>query len=81
MAQEYLVNAHWDPEAEVYVATSDDVPGLVTEAANERELDSKLKEIIPELLVLNGLLSKDHGSEIRYRIKFERLGLITPAIA
>ena len=27
-----LVTVMWDDEAEVYVATSDDVPGLVAEA-------------------------------------------------
>ena len=81
MGQEYLVNAQWDPEAEVYVATSEDVPGLVTEAPDEKSLDAKLREMIPELLVLNGVLPKDHHSEIRYRVKFERLGSIAPAVA
>jgi len=29
---EYFVSAFWDREAKVCVATSDDVPGLATEA-------------------------------------------------
>lgn len=29
----YKVEAFWDSEAEVWVATSEDVPGLVTEAS------------------------------------------------
>jgi hypothetical protein len=33
-----LVRAAWDTEAELYGATSDDVPGLVTEAATPPEL-------------------------------------------
>ena len=45
-----LVRARWDPEAEVWVATSDDVPGLVTEAATPAELERRLQEIIPDLL-------------------------------
>lgn len=28
----FAIKAFWDPEAEVWVATSDDVPGLATEA-------------------------------------------------
>ena len=30
--KQITVNAEWDPEAKVWVATSDDVPGLITEA-------------------------------------------------
>ena len=48
-----LVRAEWDPEAKVYTATSDDVPGLVAEAATLETLESKLQELIPELLELN----------------------------
>jgi predicted RNase H-like HicB family nuclease len=48
------VQAVWDPEAGVFVATSDDVPGLVAEAATPTELDAKLQVLIPELLELNG---------------------------
>lgn len=50
-----LVNAEWDDEARVWVATSDDVPGLVTEAETVEALEAKLKAIIPELLELNGI--------------------------
>ena len=45
-----VVRARWDPEAEVWVATSDDLPGLVTEAENHQELVKKLHEMIPDLL-------------------------------
>jgi hypothetical protein len=48
------VRALWDAEAAVFVATSDDVPGLVAEAATPVELLSKLEMLIPELLELNG---------------------------
>ncbi|MHC5719098.1 MAG: DUF1902 domain-containing protein [Nostoc sp.] len=47
------VDAFWDSEAEVWVATSEDLPGLVTEAASNEALVEKLKVIIPELLELN----------------------------
>ena len=51
-----LVRADWDPEARVYVATSDDVPGLVAEAATLEALEAKLQDLIPELLELNASL-------------------------
>jgi len=52
-----VVRAFWDDEAEVWVATSDDVPGLVTEAATKEELLVKLQIMIPELLEANGVVS------------------------
>lgn len=47
------VHAVWDDQACVWIATSKDVPGLVTEAASEDELIAKLKVMVPELLALN----------------------------
>ena len=51
------VNAEWDPEAKVWVATSDDVPGLITEAVTVEALAEKLSVMIPELLDANGTLT------------------------
>jgi len=56
MDKPYFVRAEWDAEAAVWVATSDDVPGLVTEAASIEELDTKLKSLVPELLEANGCM-------------------------
>ena len=53
---ERKVRAFWDAEAEVFVAESDDVPGLVTEASTLEALVEKLKIIIPELLEENAAL-------------------------
>ena len=44
------VRAEWDNEALVWVATSDDVPGLVTEAPSIEVLVDHLRIIIPELM-------------------------------
>ena len=52
----YHVKAVWDSEAEVWVATSDDIPGLVTEADTAEQLESKLKIMIPEMLRENGII-------------------------
>ena len=51
----YYVHAEWDDEALVWVAASDAVPGLATEAATIEELVTKLKTLIPELLVANAV--------------------------
>jgi len=48
------VNAEWDPEAKVWVATSDDVPGLITEAETVEALTEKISVLVPELLEANG---------------------------
>lgn len=56
MYKPYFVRAEWDAEANVWVATSDDVPGLVTEADTLEALDSKLQVMVPELLEANGCL-------------------------
>ena len=50
-----FVRAEWDSEALVWVATSDDVPGLATESDTMENLIHKLKIIIPELLEANGI--------------------------
>ena len=50
-----FVRAEWDDEAAVWVATGDDVPGLVTESETLEALVVKLKAMIPELLAENGM--------------------------
>ncbi|MBN3898996.1 MAG: DUF1902 domain-containing protein [Nostoc sp. NOS(2021)] len=47
------VSAFWDAEVDVWVASSDNLPGLVTEASTIEVLTAKLKAMIPELLELN----------------------------
>jgi predicted RNase H-like HicB family nuclease len=47
------VRATWDDDAKVWVAESDDVPGLATEAASLDALMAKLRDLIPELLELD----------------------------
>lgn len=52
--QPLFVRGEWDAEARVWVATSGDVPGLVTEADTVEALITKLETLIPELLEANG---------------------------
>jgi predicted RNase H-like HicB family nuclease len=49
-----FIRAEWDDEASVWVATSDDVPGLATEADTLEALSAKLDIMVPELLDANG---------------------------
>ena len=49
----FSVSANWDPEAQVWVAVSADIPGLVAEARSLQELVVKLQVLIPELCELN----------------------------
>jgi predicted RNase H-like HicB family nuclease len=50
MAMTYTVTAFWDDDAKVWVATSDDVPGLVTEARTLDALVERVHAVTPELL-------------------------------
>lgn len=54
----YHVQADWDSEAGVWVATSDDVLGLATEAETIEALTTQLRTMIPELVAVNELLPK-----------------------
>lgn len=49
----YTVNLLWDAEAEVWIATSDDIPGLVLEAGSFDALVERIRFAVPELLKLN----------------------------
>ena len=52
---EYNVNLQWDTAAYVWIAMSDDVPGLALEAGSYDLLIERVRNIVPELLELNGL--------------------------
>jgi predicted RNase H-like HicB family nuclease len=56
MARNYVVTAFCDKDVGVWVATSEDVPGLVTEADSVDALIRKLKVMVPEMLELNGVI-------------------------
>jgi predicted RNase H-like HicB family nuclease len=65
-----FIHAEWDEEANVWVATSDDVPGLVAEAETSEILLAKLHILIPELLEANGYPDGDVPFELFTR-RFE----------
>lgn len=45
----------YDDEASVWIAESDDVPGLVLESGSLDALIERVKMAVPELLELNGI--------------------------
>ena len=53
MVKEYHMDATWDPDTQVWTATSSDVPGLVVESDTLEELVKEAKAIVPDLLELN----------------------------
>lgn len=68
----YRVEAHWDPEAEVWYAISDDVPGLATGADTFEALVEKLKTVVPEMLEENGVPPSDDG-DVAFSVVAERV--------
>lgn len=72
----YKVEAFWDSEAEVWVATSEDVPGLVTEASTIEALTQKLREMIPELIQMNRIMPPNYVGSITFELTSHRQELI-----
>jgi len=55
---EYIVDLIWDDEASVWVATSDDIAGLVLESGSLDALIERVRFAAPELLELNATKPK-----------------------
>ncbi len=49
-----IIKMTWDPDALVWIAESDDVPGLALESGSFDALLERVRFAIPELLALNG---------------------------
>jgi hypothetical protein len=64
------VHAVWDDSADVWVATTDDMLGLATEAASLEALREKLVVMIPELLEANSIAIS--GPELTIQIVAEQ---------
>lgn len=72
----YEIRAQWDSEAGVWVAESEDVPGLVAEADSPNVLVQKLRTLIPELLELNRATS-DRTASFHVLYEHEDRGVLT----
>ena len=64
MAKPIVILADWDPEAAVWVATTRDLRGLVTEAASVEALRAKLPGMILDLLEEEGISDLPASIEI-----------------
>ena len=76
LKKEIQVNAFWDDDAEVWVASSEDVPGLITEADTMEKLVEKLKVIIPDLLLANGEIDSNENFNIPLHLISKREEMI-----
>jgi predicted RNase H-like HicB family nuclease len=74
MKTEYEIKAMWDPDAGVWVASSEEVPGLCTEAETLEILIEKLKTIVRELLQVNGVVFPPH--QLSFHIVSERTEMV-----
>lgn len=54
MQRDITIQARWDGEASVWLATSDDVPGLVVEADTWPAMINEVQLVLPELLEVSG---------------------------
>jgi Domain of unknown function (DUF1902) len=59
MNRSVTINARWDGEASVWIATSNDVAGLVVEADTWPGMIEEVKLVLPELLELSGEQSEN----------------------
>ncbi len=64
MARPIVIHADWDPEAAVWVATTNDLKGLVTEADTIEALRAKLPGMILDLLEEHGVSDLPASIEI-----------------
>jgi len=69
---EYTIAFLWDDEASVWIAESEDLPGLILESESFDTLVEKVKKAVPELLELSG--SKNR--QIKLHLKAERLAVV-----
>ncbi len=65
---DYVVKFTWDNEAGVWIATSDDIPGLVLESGSFDALLERTRFAVPELLELNS----DNNTPLSLTFKSER---------
>ena len=61
------------------LARSEEVSGLATEADTLENLNDKLREIIPQLLMLNGILEQDYQGLIQIELICHRQEIISLA--
>ena len=69
---EYTIIFTWDDEASVWIAESQDLPGLVLESGSFDALVERVKIAIPDLLKQE---EKEHA-QVKLHFKAERLAVV-----
>lgn len=54
MNRDITIQARWDGETSVWIATSVDVPGLVVEADTWPQMIEEVRLVLPDLLEISG---------------------------
>jgi hypothetical protein len=62
--QPYKVRAEWDDQAGVWIATSEDVPGLCCQEATFEDLVNTVVALVPDLLIANHIVEASQLEEV-----------------
>ena len=68
-----IFNAEWDPEASVWVATTDDIAGFVMEDETLERLASRIPGVLEDLIELNAVPLPD-ATDIPYEVRASMAG-------
>jgi hypothetical protein len=74
MSRSITINARWDAEANVWIAVSEDVPGLVVEADTWPAMIEEVRLVLPDLLELSGKRSDNLSLTFRAEEHLEVAG-------
>jgi len=69
---EYYIILTWDDEASVWIAESDDIPGLILESPSFDNLIERVKIAVPDLIKNDGKTQ----SQARLHFKAERFAVV-----
>ena len=59
MSRQIDIQARWDGDAKVWIATSHDVPGLIVEADSWPQMIEEVRLVLPDLLDVAGQKQED----------------------
>jgi Domain of unknown function (DUF1902) len=72
MNRSIIISARWDPEASVWIATGDEVTGLVVEGDTWPAMIEEVRLVLPDLLEVSG--EKGDNLSLTFRAE-EHLGV------
>jgi predicted RNase H-like HicB family nuclease len=70
------IKVQWDEEADVWVAESEDLPGLITEADTTEGIIERLHTLVPELLEANACRPAA-GQSVEVKASFHKVQYTT----